>query len=103
MSDVKNITPEQLALKVTMEMLMEHLEESQSKDPEFVCPVCHKSSFTVPVSSKDPTKPMIVTMPLPQSEGRGIWNFQIMCNICAHSMYFNTGKICSLLKEKGKI
>ncbi|WP_301210082.1 hypothetical protein [Yersinia sp. 22-579] len=103
MPQEKEIGNMELASKVTMKLLISYFEKTQSKDPEFLCPVCQHQSFTIPISSSNEGLPLTVTFPIPNFDGKGIWNYMIICDKCSHTMFFNTWKVVQALKDSGEI
>ncbi|MBS6076117.1 MAG: hypothetical protein KIB03_14735 [Citrobacter freundii] len=67
------------------------------------CPVCGSFKWVVAAAQEDKTKPMIVTLPIPSLQGKGIWHYSLICDNCAYTMLFNCGAVVRKMAENGDL
>ncbi|CNF30403.1 Uncharacterised protein [Yersinia nurmii] len=103
MSKPEDIQNKNLARKISLAQLSEFLQQFSTKNNVVFCPVCKKSDWILPVWDKDKTKPVIITQPLPDSDGVGMWLFPVICEHCTYTMHFSTPHIVKKLQAEGKL
>lgn len=93
------------ARKINMEMFRDFLKDSGFNDDKIVCNACGHHEFVIPAGDvvDEIIHPVIVTMPIPNHAGKGIWNFIAVCEKCTNTLFFNVGVITKKLKDQGKL
>lgn len=90
-------------LDVTMKIFMEYIDNIEKKNGDIKCPACSGTLWGISHSETDPSKPAILTTPLPFSKGRGMWAFPLICSSCGFVITFEASKVVSILEEQGKL
>lgn len=96
-------TMPELAASITIEDFNSFFKMLEATSEKVACPVCGSRDWTAPASHEDKSKPMIVTLPIPQLKGKGIWHYSLICGNCAYTMFFNSGMVVRKLQDTGKI
>lgn len=102
MSDNKKSMPE-LAMALDIEGLESYFNSLNANVDTVKCPVCKSVNWAVAVSHDDKKKPMIVTLPIPQLQGKGVWNYTLICDTCGYTMLFNCSSVVRKLEASGKL
>lgn len=93
----------ELAASVTIEDFDYYFKILSATNDKTKCPVCGSGEWVVPAARDDRSKPMIITLPIPQLKGKGIWHYSLICSNCAYTMFFNSGAVVRKLQESGRI
>lgn len=104
-SSTKSAEQTHIAKNVTMAMFEQFLKTSGFNATEITCQACGHHTFVLPVGGAvgEVQYPMIVTMPMPQLAGKGIWNFIAVCENCSNTLFFNAGYMVKRMQEAGKL
>lgn len=93
----------ELALSIDIEKFESHFINLDVTTSNCKCPVCGNFKWVVAASHEDKSKPMIVTLPIPSLQGKGIWHYTLICDVCAYTMLFNCGAVVRKMAENGEI
>ncbi|EKK5502718.1 hypothetical protein O8H76_001049 [Enterobacter hormaechei] len=93
------------ARQINMDMFKEFLKDSGFNDEKIVCTACGNHDFVIPIGDDvdGVLYPVVVTMPIPNKAGKGVWNFIAVCEKCTNTLFFNVGVITNKLKDSGKL
>lgn len=107
MTDTKNEKSQrslpELALALDITKFESHFLKLDVNTSNCKCPVCGNFKWVVAASQEDKTKPMIVTLPIPSLQGKGIWHYSLICDTCAYTMLFNCGAVVRKMAENGEL
>ncbi len=91
-----------IAKKVTVDDLGNYLLGVKNLKNGIFCYICGSNEWDLHRNPEDREKPVIVTLPLPDKEGLGVWVFYMMCKNCGGMHFINANKIASWLESKSK-
>ncbi|HEI9850470.1 TPA: hypothetical protein SLN67_003533 [Serratia marcescens] len=86
------------AESVTHAELAEYFTSFEKKHGDLPCPLCKTSLWAMPPGNEDHFRPLLVTLPLPFSNGMGVWSYPIFCTNCGYTVLFNTNHVASKIK-----
>ncbi|MFQ6288185.1 hypothetical protein ACLMPM_22740 [Yersinia enterocolitica] len=92
-----------LALEVTMDLLGDHFLSIKNNRNGIFCSVCGSNEWDLHPSPTDKNKPVIVTLPIPDADGIGVWVFYLICKNCGGMKFVNANKVVKSLQERKKI
>lgn len=87
------------ALSLTRDKLADYFVSFESKHGDVICPVCRCSSWAILSRPETENSPAVLTIPLPMTQGRGMWIYPIMCSGCGYILSFSCNYIVNKLKE----
>ncbi|MGF2440022.1 hypothetical protein [Enterobacter ludwigii] len=77
------------ALSIRMEEFGDYFLSKENKHGEMVCPLCRGTVWGIPPRFDAIEHPALVTYPLPNSSGRGIWAYPLICSGCGFIATFS--------------
>jgi hypothetical protein len=97
----KQINIPNIVMSTTIEDFSRYLN-SFNKNNHVKCSTCGNVEWEIFANPNDANKPVIVTLPLPMTEGAGIWSFYLMCKNCGEMKLINTNKVAAWLHKNKK-
>lgn len=88
------------ALSITKHEFAKYFEEFESKCGELQCPMCRTSMWIVPSREDNPELMAILTMPIPMSNGRGMWIYPVYCKECGYVSSFASNHVAAKIRGK---
>lgn len=76
-----------------------YFQKFEEQFGEMACPLCKKTVWGIPPRADDNNYPAIVTLPLPNTGGRGIWAYPVVCVECGFVATFAAYHIVNKIKE----
>ena len=86
------------ALSILGEEFGNYFLELESKHGEMVCPLCRGTMWGIPPRFDSAELPAIVTLPLPNSAGRGIWAYPLICSGCGFIATFSAFEVSKKIR-----
>ncbi|EPY5319844.1 TPA: hypothetical protein M2P23_002391 [Klebsiella variicola] len=87
-----------MSLSVSRKELSEYLHKYEEKFGEMHCPLCKKTVWGILPREDSPDHAAIVTLPLPNFGGRGVWAYPIMCIECGYIASFATNHVAPKIR-----
>ncbi|MGN2553798.1 hypothetical protein ACTFCE_11230, partial [Escherichia coli] len=66
------------------------------------CYICGGNDWDLHRSPDDKERPVIITFPIPDKDGMGVWAFYVMCKNCGGMHFINANKVANWLDNKEK-
>lgn len=86
-------------LSISREEFGNYFREMEEKFGEMECPLCKKTLWGLPPRDESQKHPAIITLPLPNSAGRGIWAYPVFCVECGYIATFVAQHVAKKIKE----
>ncbi|WP_308537725.1 hypothetical protein [uncultured Kluyvera sp.] len=86
------------ALSVSRSEFHQYFLDFENKFGEMACPLCKKTLWGVPPREDSQDHPALITYPLPNSAGRGIWAFPVICMECGYIATFAANHVSGKIK-----
>ncbi|MDK4215922.1 hypothetical protein [Pantoea agglomerans] len=99
---------EDVTLSITPEELISYftkiLEPSEAKEQQgYKCVFCQSNEWNIQPSPVDPSRPMIVSQPIPKSKNLASWYFPVGCHKCGYTMFFDAAAVTHEIEiQRGK-
>lgn len=71
----------------------------EEKFGEMECPLCKKKLWGLPPRDDNQDYAALVTLPLPNSAGRGIWAYPVICVECGYIATFAAQHVAKKVRE----
>lgn len=100
MDTPKEKTLQDWAEEMTMDEFGEFFKSIQNRNNGMFCSACGSNEWDLHSNPDDRTKPAIITLPLPDKDGYGMWCFYLMCKNCGGIKLFSASKAAEFKKKK---
>lgn len=91
-----------LAKKITVDDIANFMMGITNHKNGIFCSICGGNDWDIHLDQDDKTKPVIVSLPIPDKEGMGVWCFYLMCKNCGGMQLINANKIALSVGDKYK-
>lgn len=88
-----------LELSISRDEFSNYFRVLEEKFGEMECPLCKKTLWGLPPRDDSQEHPALITLPLPNSAGRGIWAYPIFCVECGYIATFAAHHVAQKIKE----
>lgn len=88
------------SLSISRKEFKDYFNGLEEKFGEMVCPLCKTTAWGVPPRSDSNDHPAIVTLPLPNSTGMGLWAYPVVCMECGFIVNFATNHVSARIREE---
>ncbi|MCW0310546.1 hypothetical protein NB694_000346 [Pantoea ananatis] len=94
-----SITPDELIGYFTK--ILEPIEHAQQHG--YQCLFCKSTEWFIQPFPEDPSRPMIVSHPIPKSKNLASWYFPVACRKCGYAMFFDAATVTHEIEtQRGK-
>ncbi|CNJ79015.1 Uncharacterised protein [Yersinia intermedia] len=97
--DSKDIKVVTTAISVRQKELVDYFESYEKKHGDLLCPLCKNTNWVIATRDKGDMGPLIITLPIPTMQGRGVWAFPLYCSDCGYMIMLNTSHVSLKIKE----
>ncbi|CNI60443.1 MULTISPECIES: hypothetical protein [Yersinia] len=97
--DSKDIEIVTAAISVRQKELVEYFEGYEKKHGDLLCPLCKNTNWTIATRGGEDVGPLIITLPIPTMQGRGVWAYPLYCTDCGYMIMLNTSHVSLKIKE----
>lgn len=100
-SEVKqDPTAVERSLSITRSEFAAYFCKLEDEHGEMSCPLCRNTQWGIPPRTDNADYAAIVTLPLPNISGRGIWAFPVFCSKCGFIAQFSTNHVSRIIREE---
>ncbi|WP_145055719.1 hypothetical protein [Mixta calida] len=86
------------ALSIQRKEFGEYFEKLEEKYGDIHCPMCKQTLWGVPPRFDSSDHAALVTLPLPNSSGRGVWAYPVVCVECGHISTFAAHHVSKVIR-----
>ncbi|WP_312740489.1 hypothetical protein [Cedecea neteri] len=87
-----------MSKSITKKDLAGYVTQYEEKHGDMICPLCRTSLWGIPPRPDNPEFAAIITLPLPNTSGRGIWAYPLVCVECGYVASFATNHVSSKIR-----
>jgi len=91
-----------IAKKVTVDDLGDYLLSVKNNKNGIFCYICGGNNWDLHRNPDEKDKPVILTFPIPDRDGIGVWSFYMMCTNCGGMHFINANKVATWWENKNK-
>ncbi|HBW7357706.1 TPA: hypothetical protein NES34_001825 [Klebsiella pneumoniae] len=88
-----------MSLSISRKEFAEYIHELEASYGEMQCPLCKKKVWGILPREDSPEHAAIVTLPLPNFGGRGVWAYPVMCMECGYIASFATNHVSHKIRR----